>query len=180
MTVRKKAIALAAALVLCLTAAIGITAAYFTDYESAAGGAKIELGGQTRINEEMDQNDKNVSITNTGQTDMIVRVGVFSDAGRTTIEAGNDWIKGADDWYYYRYVLAGSEDGTSGESTSVLRVIVKTDDTSAAPDFDVLAAHESAEAVYNGQSEPDAPAEDLRLEAPEGWDADAVAEIRHK
>lgn len=180
MTVRNKLLAIVAALVLC-TATVGFTAAYFTDYENARGGAAIELGGQTRINEEMDENDKNVSIVNTGNTDMIVRVQVFSDEGRTTVDENDDWIKGEDGWYYYRYVLAGGkEEGEEGDSTSVLHVTVKTDDPDAAPDFDVLVAHESSQAVYDGQSEPDADVTELKLVAPEGWDESAVAGIAWK
>ena len=57
MTVKKKALALAAVLALCLSA-IGVTTAYFTDYESGKGGAVVELGGQTKIKEEMDENNK--------------------------------------------------------------------------------------------------------------------------
>ena len=179
MTVKKKALALAAVLALCLSA-IGVTTAYFTDYESGRGGAVVELGGQTKIKEKMDENNKIVSIVNTGQTDMIVRVGVFSDKDRTEVEASEDWLKGRDGWYYYRYVLAGSEDGKSGDFTTTLKVTVKTDDPDAAANFDVLVAHESSQAVYDGQSEPGADGAELSLVAPAGWESGTVAKIKKK
>lgn len=177
MIVRKKVLAIVAALILCI-ATVSFAAAYFTDYENARGGAVIDLAGQTLINEEMDQNNKMVTITNTGETDMIVRVHVFSDDGRTDVTNSEDWIKGEDGWYYYRYILAGGKDGADGESTSELYVTVNTDDPNAAPDFDVLVVHESSMAVYDGQSDPDATATELKLVAPEGWNSDAVAQIR--
>ena len=180
MTGRKKILAIAAALTLCV-ATVGFTVAYFTDYENARGGATIELSGQTRLEEEMDGNDKLVSIVNTGETDMIVRVHVYSDDGRTQVDESNtDWIKGADGWYYYRYILAAGADGAEGDRTSTLKVFVKTDDPDAAPDFDVLVAHESSQAIYDGQSEPGADDTDLKLVAPEGWNAAAVSQIGWK
>ena len=179
MTVKKKALALAAVLALCLSS-IGVTTAYFTDYERGSGGAVIELGGQTKIKENVSENNKIVSIVNTGQTDMIVRVGVFSDKERTEVEASGDWLEGADGWYYYRYVLAGSEDGKSGDSTTELNVTVKADDPDAVANFDILVAHESSQAVYDGQSEPGADGTARSLVAPSGWDAKTVAKIKKK
>ena len=73
----KKPVLAALALVLCLSAAVGGAMAYFTDYEDAQGGAVIRLGGQTEIDEGSDTRNKHVVITNTGETNVIVRAAVL-------------------------------------------------------------------------------------------------------
>ena len=97
--ISRKTIMLALSLILCFSVSIGVVTAYFTDYESAKGGAVLKLSGQTHLEETMNGNDKTVVITNVGETDMIVRVQVIGDASKLTITAGNDWEK-AGDWYY--------------------------------------------------------------------------------
>ena len=165
---RMKIVILTAALLLILTAGIGMSAAYFTDYEDARGGAVIELGGQTKLTEDVKEGNKEVSISNTGDTDMIVRIIVVGDAGRITSIKGSDWNKGQDGAYYYSRVLP------PGGSTGKLTVNVRggSGDTD---DFEIIVVHEGSRAVYTGSGEPGA--EGQRLEAPDGWDAEAVAQI---
>lgn len=156
------------ALLLILTVGIGVTSAYFTDYESARGGAVIDLRGQTELTEEVKDGNKEVSISNTGDTDMIVRVMIYGDTGRISNITGNGWSKGADGAYYYDKVLH------KGESTSKLTVNVSTG-SSDTDDFEVIVVHEGSRAVYDGTAEPGA--EGQKLAAPEGWNADAVSQI---
>ena len=118
--ISKKTIILALSLILCFTASIGIVAAYFTDYESAKGGAVITLSGQTSITEKVKENNKTVVIANVDETDMIVRVKVIGyendpneEEPKVTIVKG-DWIEGTDGWYYWPGILKGSE-GIAGE-----------------------------------------------------------------
>ena len=75
----KRKLVITLSLILCLTASVGFTLAYFTDYENAKGGAVVKLSGQTEVEEEFDGNNKQVTIKNTGDTDMVVRLKVFGD-----------------------------------------------------------------------------------------------------
>ena len=164
---RTKIVILTAALLLCLTVGIGMSAAYFTDYESARGGAVIDLGGQTELTEEVKDGNKIVSIQNTGDTDMIVRVMIYGDKGRISSIAADGWIEGSDGAYYYGKVLP------SGESTRTLTVNVRTG-SSDTDDFEIIVVHEGSRAVYAGDGQP---AEEQTLAAPDGWDSEAVSQI---
>lgn len=165
---RTKIVILTAAMLLVLTAGIGLTSAYFTDYENARGGAVIELGGQTELTEIVKDGNKNVSISNTGDTDMIVRVMIYGDTGRISNVTGDGWNKGADKAYYYNKVLH------KGESTGTLTVNVRTG-SSDTDDFEVIVVHEGSRAVYDGTADPEATVQ--KLVAPEGWNADEVSKI---
>ena len=106
--INKKIIITALSLVLLLTASVGLTAAYFTDYEAAKGGAVLSLSGQTQLEEPMNGNDKTIVIKNVGETDMIVRVQVIGDSSRLSFDAGDGWVKSeSDGWYYYSFILKG-------------------------------------------------------------------------
>ena len=172
---RNKRLTLIAALLLCLTVTVGITAAYFTDYESGKGGASVDLSGQTRLKEDMDGNNKIISIVNTGETDMIVRVMIYGDEKRMTVTPGEGWIKGDDGAYYYNRILKAGKDGAEGESTSEIVAEIAAKEGEDPEDFDILVVHESSRVVYDGQGDPDDKAQ--KLAAPEGWDKKAVAKI---
>ncbi len=173
---KKKKVLATAALLLCLIVSIGTAAAYFTDYESAKGGAVVHLKGQTEMTEEMDGNHKILKITNTGETDMIVRAIIIGDAGRIQSIAGDGWSEGADGAYYYGKVLHPGEGG-NGDATTQLRVNVRGGDSDT-DDFEIIVVHEGSRAVYAGSGKPGE--EGQKLTAPDGWDADAVAKIRTK
>lgn len=172
---RNKRLTLLAAFLLCLTVTVGITAAYFTDYESGKGGASIALSGQTGLKEDMEGNNKVISIVNTGETDMIVRVMIFGDENRMTVKPGEGWIKGDDGAYYYSRILKAGKDGGEGDSTPEIIAEVTAKEGEEPEDFDILVVHESSRVVYDGQGEPSADGQ--KLAAPEGWDVKAVSEI---
>ena len=66
-------ILIAAILLVALAMPMGAFA-YFTDYEDAHGGAVLKLEGETQIEETPDDAGKTISIKNTGETDVIVRI----------------------------------------------------------------------------------------------------------
>ena len=76
----RKLLITALSLILCLSVSIGLVWAYFTDYESARGGAVLKLSGQTWLQEDVDEKGKTISIKNVDETDMVVRVMVIGDA----------------------------------------------------------------------------------------------------
>ena len=87
--INKKAILLAISFALVLSLSVGTAFAYFSDYATAKGGAAITLGGKTDINEDVNGKIKTISIENTGETDVVVRVKIF---GQTDIkEVGDGW-----------------------------------------------------------------------------------------
>ena len=151
------------AFVLCLSVSVGATLAYFSDYEEASGGATLGLGGQTEITEGSDEANKHIVISNTGETNMIVRLAIFqNDYLTVTLEKSGDWEK-VGDFYYYKRVLL------PGEDTSAVDADLRTSWKGEEPeyDFDVTVVHESAQAVYNGEG----------LAVPAGWDEKGVAAI---
>ena len=158
------------ALALCLFVSIGGALAYFTDYEDAYGGAVLKLGGETEIDEGSDTRNKHVVILNTGETNVIVRAAIFGNEGEKylTVTPGNGWTMGSDGFYYYSKVLKPEE------QTSAIDAVLKTEwekgeDHPDLTDMEITVVHESAQAIFNIESQ--------KLAAPEGWDAAAVAKI---
>jgi len=175
-----KTILMLFALVLSLSVTVGATVAYFSDYEQASGGATLQLGGKTELSEGDDSNFKDIVIENTGETDMIVRVGIYgpdefydSDNPKNLVTMKGDWMKGNDGMYYYGKVLKGKPDEqTPGENTGVGNLVAGLEFSwqGDPPDyyFEVTVVHEGSQAIYDG----------TKLKVPKGWDADAVASIQ--
>ena len=154
------------ALALSLSVAVGSALAYFSDYEEASGGATLNLGGQTRLTEGENENEKDIVVTNTGKTDMIVRVGIFGPDEMQAPVMKGDWTLGGDGMYYYGKVLKPGED--TGEGNLVSSMKFSWDGEEPDYDFEVTVVHEGSQAVYEGE----------KLAVPDGWDAEAVAGIK--
>jgi predicted ribosomally synthesized peptide with SipW-like signal peptide len=159
-TVKKKSILLVVAMMLVLSLTVGLTLAYFSDYEAAKGGASIALGGQTEIEENVTDKEKVVQINNIGETNVVVRVAIYMPEAlekvenSITFENASDWVKDGG-FYYYTKVLA------PGESTS--KITAKTtvpDDVQLGDNFDVVVVHESDQALYD---------ESNKVVLPDGW-----------
>lgn len=157
---RKKVLAVLVA-VLCLSVTIGGAMAYFTDYEDAYGGAVLRLDGETTIDEGNVAGEKNITITNTGEVSVLVRVGIFGDEKylQTPSYTDADWIP-YNGFYYYRWVLE------PGKQTSVIKATVKDEwkgEKASIPeeDFEITVVHESVPAYENGE-----------IAFPEGWYTD--------
>ena len=111
------------ALVLSLSVVIGTSLAYFSDYEEAAGAATLSLGGQTKLYEGEDTDKKEIVVTNTGKTEMIVRVAVFGPdemfSNSNPSYNSADWEK-VGNYYYYKHVLKPDPEG-KGKSDQKIR-----------------------------------------------------------
>lgn len=162
----KKSVLAIVALILCLSVSIGAAMAYFTDYEDAYGGAMLHLGGETQIDEGGSKNEKNITIKNTGETNMIVRVGIFGDEKYLNVSYDSaDWAE-QDGFYYYKKVL------NAGQATSLIHADVNAAwEGSEKPDIDleVAVVHESVQALY----------ENNKLQIPDGWYA-GVEEVKEE
>lgn len=150
---------LIAAVLLVALAAPAAVLAYFTDYEEAHGGALLQLEGETKIHEEADSDKKVISIENTGETDVVVRVAVFGDFVNEIEYDEKDWAKAeGDEWYYYRRILK------PGESTPAITAWVdKEAAQEAGHDFEIVVVHESERVSYDGTAQN-------KVNRPEGWD----------
>ncbi len=160
---RKKLLIMALSLILCLSVSIGLTFAYFTDYESARGGAILNLHYQTKINEKVDEDGKTISVQNVDETDVVVRVQVIGNDSRLGVIEGTNWVNGGDGWYYYNKILKGSKD-KNGETTSNLRAEIKVEDEGL-DDFEVVVVQESKRVVYDGD----------KVAIPEGWNIASIS-----
>ena len=162
-----KTILMLFALVLCLSMTVGATVAYFSDYEQASGGATLHLGGKTELYEGDKTNEKNIVVTNTGETDMIVRVGIYGPDEMEAPEVTGKWnYCRADGMYYYGEVLPPGKD----TSDSKLRASLEFEWEGDEPDYylEVTVVHEGSQAIYEGK----------KLKVPNGWDKGAVAKIK--
>lgn len=176
MKITKKQISILLAFVLLA----GITAAsvpgalaYFTDRQHADGSAAVQMTWETTPHEEMDGNNKHITIENTGETPVIVRVRIFA-ADFAAVDPGADWIAGADGWYYYNKILPpGTADTPSLTSDLYVEVSAQSEggqDTSKLPDYDfnIIVVHESVRTVYE---------DNTTLQVPAGWDSTAVSAV---
>ena len=129
---------------ICLLAAlvaipVRMVYAYFTDYESARGGAVVHLAPETEIIEIVDDVHKELSIVNTGETSVIVRVAVFGSYIEN-FELPSDWTQDGE-YFYYNQILE------PGATTSTIIVNIDVEAAAAAQEsFDVTVINE-AEAV---------------------------------
>lgn len=156
--------------VLALTASIAAgVGAYFSDYETALGDVELHLNGQTEIEEKIVENGKVISVANTGNSEVVVRVAVYGpDDIEITFAQTDDWLISNDGYYYYKKVLA------PGESTSDITALLKLTEDEAAVignQFDVVVVHESALAVY----EFNEATNENKVVAPENWDLPEIS-----
>ena len=163
-TVNKKSL-LVIAIALVLSLSVGLTMAYFSDYSAARGGKGIALGGKTELQDKYTADQKEVSIFNKGDTDVVVRVSVYApivfgnDGEQTATVSGDNWeIRGKGDTahYYYKYVLK------PGETTDTLFVETEYLENADLGDLaEVIVTHESAQAVQDANG---------NIADPKGWD----------
>lgn len=169
----RKLITMIVSLALVLAATVGITVAYFTDYEQGKGGAKLTLKGETWIDEHADKDSKDIVIQNVGETEMIVRVMVYGDASHLTITDGQSgWILGSDGYYYYNKILKPDPAGNGkGDESTTLHAEINVSGDEDIEDFDIIVTQDARLVIYDGT-------EAGGIVCPEGWDAAAVAQIQ--
>ena len=157
----KSLIALLAVLVL-LVSTVGITVAYFSDRDATAGALTISLTPDTTIHEGTSDEQKDVTIENTGDTDVVVRVQLFGPEGMV-VTPGDGWVQSTDGWYYYNEVLAAG-----GETKTAINAKIEftgTDEEIArqkaelGDNYQITVIHEASVATYAGDA----------VDTPDGW-----------
>ena len=144
-----KKILLVISLMLVLTLSVGLTMAYFSDHTEAKGGKQIALGGQTKIHEEQNNDNKVIWIENIGDTDVVVRVAVYGPTAITyTPDVADDW-KQDGDYVYYKQVLPAPKDGKPSYTSKITASWKLPEGFDPGDDFNVVVIQESEQAVYN-------------------------------
>ena len=114
---RKSFIALLAAALL-LISTVGVAVAYFSALDQAAGDAQLALTGKTEIHEGDSKTEKDVTIRNVGETEVVVRVKAFGPSQMVLTIDESKWVLGDDDYYYYKGILKPGENGQPGDETA--------------------------------------------------------------
>ena len=126
--------------------------AYFTAYTDAWGSKALSLSRSTELEEDIEDEDKEISIKNTSEVvDIYTRVKVFyNDDNRVEVsisDLGADKLwkyNEANGYWYYTKPIAPQE------STSILKASVSTkiaeDDTNP---LEIIVVHEYVTAIYN-------------------------------
>lgn len=154
-TEKNKLMMLIAAMTLVLSLSVGVTLAYFSDYEAAKGGGVVGIGGRTQIVEDYDEKEKVVQIKNTGDTDVIVRVAIYGPDGMNITPADDKWV-GDGDYYYYTEIVT-APDGETSKITANTEALLEKD---LGDSFDVVVQHECVQVAYD---------ENQKIIVPETW-----------
>lgn len=152
----KRASVIVVAAAIALTAFAGTAYAYFTSQTQASGGHSLELGFSTEIDEPIDENgEKTISMTNTGDTDIMVRIQLFYGSGvNNTINVtpgaeGTDsrWTNQDGVWYW---------DGvlSTKQATGPLKVSVTADEGVDLSGFDVVVIGQTSPVYYDESGHP--------------------------
>ena len=154
-----RSLAVLMAILLVISVSIGMTVAYFSDYEPAAGEAVIDLGEETTIDEGNSDARKEIVIKNTGTTNAVVRIAVYGPDQMKPITLPADWEKHGD-FFYYKKVLAPGED--TGEAViAELKELSKEDKAMLGDTFSITVIQESAIPTYDDND---------NVVKPAGWD----------
>lgn len=148
---KKPLIMAAATLALTGTLAVGSAMAYFTTYSTAGGGVTMNMGfTETIPNEEVDENGKHITITNTGDYDCFVRVKAFAPVELTYNAPDGGWTDGGDGYWYYDEVLP------AGETTSLeLNITYKFPSGDEKPEeFNIVVIEECTPVLYQEDGTP--------------------------
>ncbi|MBE5891389.1 MAG: hypothetical protein E7282_10570 [Lachnospiraceae bacterium] len=121
--------------------------AYFTTYATAQGTVPISLGSQTDIHEEYANWKKTISVENTGEVPVFVRVKVLCASQFEVTAEGTNWSLGNDGYYYYSEVVL------VGETTeNIVASIQKSEDVKS--DFNIIVVQECTPVMYDENGNP--------------------------
>ena len=143
---KKPLVLAAAAIALTGSLTVGSAMAYFTTYATAQGGVKMNMGfTETVPNEEVDENGKHVTISNTGDYDCFVRVKAFAPVDLSYKAPKGGWTAGDDGYWYYDEVLPAGK--TTEQELNVSYTFPTGDDK--ASEFNVVVIQECTPVLYD-------------------------------
>ena len=153
-SISKKVWLTAAAAVLAGGISLQGAMAYFTTYASAGGGAVLELGHETEIEENFSAWTKDIKVTNTGDVDCYVRVKVLAGSQFTEPGSqfaldisGDGWSAGEGGYWYYADPIA-----PDAQTGSLLAQITIPEEFME--DFNVAVAQECTPVQYDENGSP--------------------------
>ena len=134
----------AMALALPLSAGIGSAYSYFTANAGAQGSLAVEVGSpETEIKETVGQWTKHVTITNTGDIPVYVRVQAFSGSQYPLTYTTNEAWNYEDSYYVYNAVLS------PGETTTQLDIKITGVKETDKDNFNVIVVYERTPVRYS-------------------------------
>lgn len=147
---KMKGLAFAAMAILICSISIKPAMAYFTATKSANGKLDISLeeGELTPPEEDVEEMVKHITLTNTGECDVYVRVlAIYPEDCGATLLTTEDWTENEDGYYYYNMILAPEE----STSELQLQITYETD-----LDFNVIILQEATKVIYDDDGNPTA------------------------
>lgn len=145
--IQKKVWLTAAAVVLAGGISLQGAMAYFTTYASAGGGAVLDLGHTTEIEENVNSWQKAITIRNTGDVNCYIRVKVLAGSLFGLDISGKDWSSKEDGYWYYSDPVA--PDGKTKVLTA--QIIIPEDYKEA---FNVSVVQECTPVLYDDNGNP--------------------------
>lgn len=140
---RKWCLVVAAAIMLISVNAVKPAMAYFTDSVATEGKIQLKLGNSIpKIDENVENMTKKITITNTGDYDIFVRAKALAPESCTiTLTETEGWSKGDDGYYYYSKPLAPK---AATESQLILGI-----NNSLSGSFNVIIVQEATKVLYD-------------------------------
>lgn len=141
-----KTILAAIAVVLPLSTGIGSALSYFTANAESQGRLGVEVGPpQTEIRETFGDWTKHVTITNTGEIPVYVRVGAFSGSQYPLSYVLNgSWISDGS-YYVYNQIL------NPGDTTTALDIKISGVEETEKDNFNVVVIYERTPVTYDAE-----------------------------
>lgn len=179
----------AAAVMLVMSATMGIAWAYFTTYTTAKGGVTLRLGHEEHIQEYFKNWNKRVDIViSKDSRPVLVRARGYSakypltysdvEQNENDPTVNTNWTYREDGWVYYKKVLSpgNNADGTSTADPLYVRInkvpVENIQGVDNKDPFNVIIVYETTEAEYGASVEYDANGNPINP-----WDADWDAKV---
>lgn len=140
-----------AAVLLVLVTAVGLAGAFFSDYDHGIGKSIVNIGGNTTIEEDVQDKQKTIMIHNNGEGEVFVRLSIYGpEAEGMTVTPGDGWSKDEDGFWYYQNVLPAGAD-TSQIVADIANVPLTVD----LSELDIIVVHQSVPVVYDAEGNAD-------------------------
>lgn len=150
----KKYLLVAAALVVIGAASVKPAMAYFTYTQQATGKITVHLGDSTIVpDEDVEGMTKIITVSNTGDYDVFVRVkAIYSSNYTVTLTENaknNGWTDGGDGYYYYNEIVTMKDTDNASSKALELTIDVKDPTLVGEDGFNIVIVQEATRVFYN-------------------------------